>query len=831
MTRLYAKTNDRSDERNGSLPKHASTFTAICARLTLLLALAGAPVWRARGSEPPHDEPGLREALRVVRTERGVALDLGRDELRLDLCRTDLLRVHYLPGKRESPQTVSIARSEWPAVEMRVDVADDLVTLATDRMLVRVTRKPCRVFVYDKDARLLLSESAAAGRPLKTAAFDTTAGSHFYGLKGWEYLDESGGQMEMASHAAPYLIKAGGEGNTGGPLLWSNRGYGLFVDTDGGYCEIRSDTEVRFTGLSREDLDYYVLVGTAAQIQTSVVELTGRPPLFPKWALGFANSEFAEMNEELAARNVAGYRSRGIPFDTYIFDFQWKAWGEDHYGEWRWSPVNFPSGPSGAFKKRMAVEGVKLGGIMKPRIHVDSEQGRYATEHGFWVPGRKPYEDYFSKATVNDLDFSKPECRTWFWEHAKGAFETGIVAWWNDEADAWGDTWANLHMQQAIYEGQRAATGDRVRVWSINRNYYSGAQRYAYATWSGDIDSGFHVMQQQRERLLCSVNVGQARWGMDTGGFNNHNGVKGEEYAESYARWMEFAAFVPVFRTHGCTYHQPWLFGSKAESAATKAIRVRYSLIPYLYAYDRRLHTSGVGIVRPLVWDYPDDPACFNRVDAWMVGDSLLVAPIVDKGQTAKEIYLPRGVWIDYFRGTRHEGGRTFSYRVSKDTWDDIPLFVKSGAIVPTMDVPNYVGEKPVEQVYLDVFPDARESRFDYYDDDGTSYDYEKGVYFSQTLGARASASRVEVRFARPTGTYRPETKTYLCRIHAPAATRVLLDGQELPRRAGEAAFASDERAEWTDSNDVYGAATLVRVPFGREATLVLEQAAATTAH
>lgn len=823
MTRHPIIVSASPSQRGRQPARHAFPFAPAFARLALLLAFAGLPPLRAQNPRPPANEETVRTVVGVTRTERGVLLDLGGARLQLELCKADLLRVHYMPEGRESRPTTSLTASVWPAVEKQVGITQDEITLSTATLVVRVDRNPCRLAVYDKESRFLVGGVLPPASP-KTLALQTRADSHFYGLKGWEYLDESGGQMELVPHATPYHIKAGGEGNTGGPLLWSNLGFGLFVDTDAGYCEIRNDRDLRFTELSREDLECYVVVGNAARIQTRIMELTGRPPLFPKWALGFANSEFAEMNEELAAKNVAEYRERGIPFDVYIFDFQWKAWGEDNYGEWRWSPANFPNGPSGAFKKRMAEAGVKLGGIMKPRIHVNSEQGRYATTHDFWVPGRPAYEDYFSKAQVNDLDFSKPACRTWFWEHAKSAFDSGIVAWWNDEADAWGDTWANLHMQQALYEGQRAYTQDRQRVWSINRNYYSGAQRYAYATWSGDIDSGFHVMQMQRERLLCSVNVGQARWGMDTGGFNNHNGIKGEEYAESYARWMEFSAFVPVFRTHGCTYHQPWLFGAKAEAAATKAIRLRYALIPYLYSYDRQLHETGVGIVRPLVWEHPLDPQCSNRVDAWMVGDYLLVAPIVDKGQKTKEIYLPEGLWTDYFRGTRHEGGKTFSYRVSDDTWDDIPLFVKRGAIIPSMDVPNYVGEKPVEQVYLDIFPDQAESRFDYYDDDGTSYDYEKGVYFGQTVRACAAATQVEIRFASPMGSYRPETKTYLCRIHAPAATRVRLDGKELPCASSAGALTAPASTGWTSSTDIYGAVTLVRVPVGREATLVLEQ-------
>jgi alpha-glucosidase len=766
--------------------------------------------------------PGLGTVTNIELRDSGLVLEIGKDDLTLNFCQPDLLRVHFRPARKESPATPSIARTRWPSVHVETKIDAELITLVSDRMLVRITRSPCRISVYDRGEKLLIREGDSRGVFPGGIDFATAAGSRFYGLKGWEYLDDSKGRMELSPQREPYYIKAGGEGNTGGPLLWSNLGYGVFIDTDRGYCQVRSDTELHFTEISRPDVEYYVMEGGAARIQSSVSALTGHPPMFPKWSLGFSNSEFADMNETLAMSNVDGYRKRGIPFDLYVFDFQWKAWGEDHFGELRWNPKNFPNGPSGEFARRMAEKGVKLGGIMKPRIHVESEQGRYAAAHGFWVKDRAPYEDYFSKASVNDLDFAQAACRQWFWDNTKPTFDSGLVAFWNDEADAWGDTWENMFMQQALYEGQRVHTQDRQRVWSINRNFYSGAQRYAYATWSGDIESGFKVMQQQRERLLCSVNVGQARWGMDTGGFNNHENITGEEYAESFARWMEFAAFVPVFRTHGCTYHQPWLFGDKAESAAKKAIRLRYSLLPYLYACERQLNRSGVGLVRPLVWDYPGDPACADRVDAWMFGDYLLAAPIVERGQKTKEIALPKGDWIDYFRGVRYRGGKTITYSVTHDSWDDVPLFIKEGAIIPSIDVLNYVGEKPVERVYVDVFPSDRATQFEYYDDDGVSYDYERGLYFSQSITVQAKEKATELRLSAPAGSFTPELRFYLFRVHTDTNSRVVLNGKDLPRAATLELLDRESAEGWANGTDVYGAVTLIKIRAGQARHIVL---------
>jgi alpha-glucosidase len=758
----------------------------------------------------------------VVRNGDRLALALGRDRLVVQVCKADMIEVDFEPNGRLSPETPSISTFGWPAAAASFDLAADPLTITTPGMVVKIDRSPCRVSVYDANHRLLVRENGRQAGKDAGIRFATAPGSHFYGLKGWEYLDDSKGQMEMFPGASAYAIRAGVEGNTGGPLVWSNRGYGIYVDTDGGACAIASPEDLRFSGLSKVNIDYYVMVGSAAAIQESVADLTGKPPMFPKWAMGFSNSEFADMNETLCLNNVKGYRSRGIPFDLYTFDFQWKAWGDDNYGEWRWNPVNFPDGPSGVFKATMSALGVKMAGIMKPRIHVDSVEGRYATEHGFWVPGRKPYEDYFSHKLVNDLDFSKADCRRWFWAHAEAAFDTGIAGWWNDEADAWDNNWEFMYMQQALYEGQREHTNGRQRVWSVNRNFYSGSQRYAYATWSGDIESGFKVMQQERERLLCSLNVGQERWGMDTGGFNNNEHIHGDEYSESYARWMEFAAFVPIFRTHGTFYKQPWLFGPKAEAAAARAIRLRYSLIPYLYHYDHALHETGVGVCRPLVWDHPDDPECFNRVDDWMFGDYLLVAPVVDRGQSAKDVYLPAGSWIDYFRGTRYSGGRTISYPVDPSTWQDIPLFIRDGAIIPTIDVMNYVGEKPVSRVTVDVFPAASPTSFVYYDDDGTTYDYERGVYFEQVMTARDRGDADTLNISEERGYYSPPLKYYICRIHGRAGTGVTVDGRPAAAYSSIDELTNGSAEGWAAGKDRYGSFTCVKVVAGMGRDIVI---------
>ena len=315
-------------------------------------------------------------------------------------------------------------------------------------------------------------------------------------------------------------------------------------------------------------------------------------------------------------------------------------------------------------------------------------------------------------------------------------------------------------------------------------------------------------MAHQRARMLATLDVGEPHWSMDTGGFFGH------PTPENYARWMEFAAFVPVDRVHGDNgeKRQPWVYGPTAEAAATAAIRLRYSLLPYLYSYEHVAYETGLGIVRPLFWVYPDDLNVAEATDAWMFGDAFLVSPVVKQGESEHQVYLPAGTWFDYFRGTRITGGKTIQYAVDPNTWKDIPLFVREGSIVASQPVEDYVDQHPVPEVTLDIFADAKASHFVYYDDDGDTYAYEKGIDYQQTITAVRAADGADVTIDAPQGTYRPALRTYLLRMHGLLATSVSINGKTLSKTT-EGQMQQPPRADaWSAGHDRFGALISIRV-------------------
>jgi alpha-glucosidase len=720
----------------------------------------------------------------------------ANDQWEIQFLKDNLVRVQIKPDGIAEANTAVLADQTWATeISTKLQEQDDLYIYETDKLRTEIDARTETVAFFDNENQNLLKMLKIDDLSYEVA-FSHESGEQFYGIHGFHANQESSQKMMRDGIAT---IEAGTQGNAGAPFIWSLKNFGILFDTiDGSFSNFEKTLAIQ--GRSKTDLQYFVMSGKPLELQKTLAELTGKPPLFPKWSIGFNNSEWGIDQKELE-HDVALYREKQIPIDNYTLDFDWKAWGEDNFGESRWNTKKFPDGPSGALKQRMDQLGIKLTGIMKPRIHVDTIQGKEATKNNYWWPGLEPFDDYFSKQKVNVLNFSLPEMRKWYFnQHVIDSYKTGIIGWWNDEADEMFDNLQFMNMQRTLYHGQRSL--DNQRVWSINRNFFLGSQRYAYGLWSGDINTGFFSMAKQRERLLSAVNLGQAKWGMDTGGFH------GTPSPQNYARWIQFSAFTPMFRVHGTLdeQRQPWVYGDQAEKVAKSAIELRYQLVPYIYSYERQAYETGIGLVKPLFFDYPSDQRFANYVDAWMFGDHLLVAPVVEEDQTEKEIELPTGKWIHYFSGKKYSGGQTIKLEIDANNWSDIPLFIKEGAIIPKYPVMDYIGERPVNTVNIDLYPSQKKTKFVFYDDDGKTYDYEKGVYFKQTISMKQSIKgKITIKLNEKTGSYNPESKTFVLHIHGIAANKV------------------NGAKEWTTESGKYGPVTIVTIDSGMAKQIELQ--------
>ena len=257
------------------------------------------------------------------------------------------------------------------------------------------------------------------------------------------------------------------------------------------------------------------------------------------------------------------------------------------------------------------------------------------------------------------------------------------------------------------------------------------------------------------------------------------------------------------------------MYGPVAEAAAKKVVRLRYDLMPYIYSYARQAHESGIGLARPLFWAFPDDERCSEQTNAWMFGDALLVSPIVERNLPVHKFYLPPGTWFDYFSGKQVEGGQEIAVDADSKTWQDIPVYVRAGSIFATQPADHGNELSPAAPLVLDILPSpARTAAFLVYDDDGHTYDYEKGDYFRQEVTATRSARETAIEIASATGTFKPHFPAYLLRIHQ-ASARVTSDGRLLPKFASAAAFQSSGDPGWFSGTDRFGPVTEIRLATG----------------
>lgn len=788
----------------------------------------------------------------------------GDDILELQVCEADILKVNYRPnGIASSASTPMIDPDRvWQAVGAQIDASGDPITITTEAMQLSIQRNPCRMTVKKADGTVLFWEPESGGVFHDGVRFVRSAGQNMYGLSSYACFDGNGQLLRNDTTAA---VQAGQQGNSGGPFVWSTAGYGLLVDSDGGYPVVEStsgklefyygDTTTEGRRYFKDNVEYYVLLGEPEDIMENYAHVTGQSPMMPEWSLGFSNYEWGIDQAELYAM-IDTYRAKGIPLDSYGIDYDWKNYGSDNYGEFTWNTNNFPDAASSALKNKLEGEGVKLIGITKPRIVTKlsdgtvTQQGQAAIAGDYFYPGHAEYTDYFYPVTVRSIDPYDEAVREWWWEHSAAAFDLGISGWWNDETDTvasgaanyWFGNFTTLHLSQALYEGQREHTNDTVRVWQTARNYYPGTQRYATTIWSGDVGTQFAIdeniwwtngLNDQKAAMLSTINNGQMKWGSDGGGFNQNTGTIENPSPELYTRWLQLAAFSPVFRVHGNFNHQrqPWYYGFTAEENSKAVIQLRYSLMPYIYSYEQKALEKGVGLVKPLVFDYPNDANVANDSDAWMFGDWLLASPVTERYQTTKWIYLPAGTWIDYFTGLVYQGGQYVEYAVNGESWTDVPLFIKQGAIIPTQKALNYTSEEAVSEIMLDIFPSSAQSSFRLYDDDGSSYDYESGEYFKQTVTAQdRGTAGVSVDLSARTGSYASSYQAYLVKLHGKAASQVRLGGTVLTKYSDLAALRAASGEGYAVGRDIYGDVTYVKVAAGAEKHLVATGSIAQTA-
>jgi alpha-glucosidase (family GH31 glycosyl hydrolase) len=660
-------------------------------------------------------------------------------------------RLSILPVENGHTNSVpfngSLVRSSWgdPIAKLRGQAPAQTVKLGS--LTLQFSPDP-----------LAFTFTTASGEPIQKLTWDQKTGavtfatgdSPLLGLgEGGPQFDRRGsadpmisgqGGYKLATHGGrvpiPWVIGTSAIGTSFGKsikTLIRNPAWAMFFHQPFGTFDF-TGPQSKFLPSSPDTalpLDIFLTVSDdPLTIMAEYARLTGHPELPPLWSLGYQQSHRTLASREEILAEARTFREKKLPCDALIYlgtGFCPSGWNTAN-GSFAWNSRVFPD-PEKMIEElhkdhfRVALHAVILSDRLRGSV-------------------RDP-------CALSHFDEQEASCN---WDIHRKDFAMGVDGWWPDEGDPL-DIASRLVRNRMYWEGPQLDRPNE-RPYALHRNGYAGMQRYASFLWSGDVYSTWETLKVQVPIGINTSLSGIPYWGTDIGGF-----VPTKEFtAELYVRWFQFGAFCTLFRSHGRTWklRLPWgwntgdpgpieinnyngaavpdpsqLHNAQVEPICRKYLELRYRLLPYLYSAVRECSATGMPVMRALWLHYPEDARAVECGDEYLLGKNLLVAPVVERGATTRQVYLPKGGWYDYWTGERIQGGRDITREVSLEI---MPVYVRAGSILPLGPVKQYTTEKVNQPLSVSIYPGA-DGSFLLYEDDGTSFNYRHGDWMGIDMG------------------------------------------------------------------------------------------------
>lgn len=714
----------------------------------------------------------------LERLPQGVTVTCdGNHRLKIEFLRPEMFRV-TLALNGETPEVLdyAILPFDFAPVSVQFSESETGSTLKTTALLLEISKRPCRLTVRDLKGFILNQDDAGMGigwdgsevRCWKTITPD----EKFLGLgektgdvnkRGREYVMWNADwpayewRTDPLYQSIPFYI-----GLRGG------QAYGIFFNNSYRTHFNMGASNNRFASFWAEGgpFDYIFFYGPSiADVVEDYTSLTGRMPLPPLWSLGYQQCRWSYFPESEVMTVAQTFREKKIPADAIYFDIHHM----DGYRVFTWDPNRFPQ--PGQMLGKLNSMGFHAVTIIDPGVKADSTyrvaQEGLSGSHFVRYPDGETYIGEVWPGPSYFPDFSNPQTRDWWGGHVGDWLALGVSGVWNDmnEPAVWGQAFPletvfhdegrfadhkkhhNLYgflMAKATYEGALKRFPDR-RPFILTRAGFAGEQRYT-AVWTGDNVASWDQLELGI-RMMQGLGVSGVPFvGTDVGGFI------GTPSKELFARWVQFGALSPLFRTHteyGSNDQEPWSFGENVEGIARDYISLRYQLLPYMYSLFHESSLTGAPPIRPLCWNDQADERTFEWAFQQQVflGDKLMAAPVTREGQYLKEVYLPRGQWVNWNSGSVYSGGQTV---IVKAPLEVMPMFLREGAIIPMQDVLQHTGETS-SYLYLDMFPSRiEEAEYTLYEDDGESFEYRNGKYRTTQWTCARTDKETRITQTRP---------------------------------------------------------------------------------
>lgn len=726
-------------------------------------------------------------------TENGnlMTFNCGNNQVLVELCTPRTVRVQLSTDGADGyrpydPEYYMVQKTAWAPVSHTTTDAGDYISVKTSALELRIQKEPFRIGMYDLQGNLISKDTDEVGMYTEgdqVGVRKTENTQNAGGIFGFGSGDH-GRRENLNRYDQDFDEFSMSHGRLISPFFMSTVGYGIFLNT------IEKDTTFFRRGGGFETtgyLDYFFMYGPDFKtILNEYAEITGRMELYGKWAFGFMLSKYGNDNatQKEFLEWIHRLRDEGYPTDVYVFDYGWRGDVADNGGN-----------QTGAGEKW----GSQIWNNDKTKFPDVDAMFAEARELGFHV-------GLHNNAGTPQ---AKGGTRLWDEEVAKdwvdsymAVVEAGRGDWfWPDEFDVLGSNTAPVFAAKGAYEAWIDSDVVDTRPMFITRGSYAG-QHFATA-WSGDINNTSQELAYQIGFSLDAGLVGYWAVSNDLGGF------MGKPTDELYTRWVsEFGAWSAIMRTHGHDGREPWLYDETAQETLKANLKTRYALYPYIYTMAWQGYSQGVPMMRAMILE---DGSQYNP-DAWDLnkqyyfGDWFLVAPATETYDTVVSVWLPPDTtWYDYNTGERYVGGEDGKTIRVAAALDEIPVFVKAGAIVPMGPDVNYADEKPLDPLTLDIYP-AGTSSYTLYEDDGESREYiEKNAYSTTDYrcieGGSVITFEIGAQNNRNESLYKPADRSYNLKFnHLSDVLNVQLGGSALEACASVEAYNEAQQGYYYDA-------------------------------
>ncbi len=669
--------------------------------------------------------------------------------------RDDILRIVMNPKAKPVLKSTPAIILKPNTIHSEMLDDKDKVVIKNSLLKVQINKRPLRITITDVNNRILVQEKKLGMGyydKYEVVCFkDMERDDHFYGFgEKTSFLDKQGEKMTMwnsdvyAPHnpeidslyqSIPYFM-----------TLKNGKAHGLYFDNSfKTIFDMKSNKELYSFFAEGGQLDYYIMAGpTPKDVLEQYTALTGRMPIPPKWAVGYHQSRYSYQSEQEVREVVKTFKEKEIPLDAIYLDIHYM----DGYRVFTFDNERYPNPET--MVKELKAEGIHIVPIVDPGVKEDPEypifkEGILQDRFCKYLDGKVYYGDVWPGNSAFP-DFLNTDVRKWWGETHRYYTDLGIDGIWNDmnEPAVFNEektmdekvthnrdgellTHRQMHNLYGLMMGEATYTGlkkllDGNRPFVLTRAGFSGVQRYA-TVWTGDNRSFWEHLAMSIPMCLNLGISGVGLTGPDVGGFAyDTNG-------ELLTRWTQVGAFYPYFRNHSAldtVRQEPWALGEQYEEIIKKYIRLRYKWLPHLYSLFAVTSRSGLPVMRPLFMEYPNDKHTYQLSDQFMIGDNVIIAPIIQPGVNHRAVYLPEGDWYDYWTDEVYHGGHHFLVKAELDV---LPIFIKAGSVIAHGPIKLSTSVSDHE-ISIHLYPKKQgEYVYELYEDDGKTFAYETGEY------------------------------------------------------------------------------------------------------